>query len=147
MSARKKKARRCVCPLREKPGHVFNPLGRPLSELEIVELEQDELEAIYLCDGQDLDQEQAGKSMGISRGTVQRLLARGRRKTIEALVGQKALVIVGDVPNIRPTVVDLAAVSPGGSVPSSVSRSCGRSDIGACEGPKSCPWRREIDGN
>ena len=147
MSPRKKKARHCVCPLRDKVGHVFNPAGTPLRELEIVALEQDELEALYLCDGKDLDQEHAGERMGISRGTVQRLLARGRRKMIEALVGQKALVIVGDVPIMQPAAVDPAAFIPEGDAVVPGGGTCGRSDIGACEGPRSCPWRREIDGN
>ena len=147
MSPRKKKARHCVCPLMDNVGHVFNLAGRPLNELKIVALERDELEALYLCDGQDLDQERAGDRMGISRGTVQRLLARARRKMIDALVGQKALVIVGDVPGMQPTVVDHATVAREGVAAVPENGSCRRSDIGACTGPRSCPWRQEIDGN
>ena len=98
MSPRKKKHRNCICPLREKLGHVFKPAGTPLKELEVTVLEHDELEALYLCDSQDLSQEQAGERMGVSRGTVQRLLARGRRKVVEALVAQKALAVAGELP-------------------------------------------------
>lgn len=98
MSPRKKKHRNCVCPLREKLGHVFKPAGIPLKELEVVILDHDELEALYLCDGQDLNQEQAGEQMGVSRGTVQRLLSQGRKKVIDALVGEKALAVAGDLP-------------------------------------------------
>lgn len=98
MSPRKKKNRNCVCPLREKLGHVFKPAGTPLREMEVVILDHDELEAVFLCDGQDLNQERAGEMMGVSRGTVQRLLASGRKKVIDALVGQKALAISGDLP-------------------------------------------------
>jgi len=34
--------------------------------------------------------------MGVSRGTVQRLLTQGRKKVIGTLVGQKALVVARD---------------------------------------------------
>jgi predicted DNA-binding protein (UPF0251 family) len=34
--------------------------------------------------------------MGVSRGTVQRLLAQGRKKVVEAIVGGKALAIAGE---------------------------------------------------
>jgi uncharacterized protein len=64
--------------------------------MEIIHLAHDELEALYLCDGQNLNQERAGEKMGISRGTVQRLLASARLKVAEALVGQKALAISGN---------------------------------------------------
>jgi predicted DNA-binding protein (UPF0251 family) len=93
MSPRKKKHRNCICPLREKLGLVFKPAGTPLKEMAIIHLEHDELEAIFLCDGQDMNQERAGEMMGISRGTVQRLLTQGRKKVIDALVGQKALAV------------------------------------------------------
>ncbi|MGE5299798.1 MAG: DUF134 domain-containing protein, partial [Acidobacteriota bacterium] len=40
-----------------------------------------------------LTQEEAGEKMGISRGTVQRLLSEARRKTATALAECKALVL------------------------------------------------------
>lgn len=97
MSPRKKKQRNCVCPLRAKLGLVFKPAGTPLKELEVVVLEHDELEALFLCDGQDLNQARAGERMGVSRGTVQRLLTQARKKVVDSLVGQKALAIAGEV--------------------------------------------------
>lgn len=97
MTPRKKKQRNCVCPLREKLGLVFKPAGTPLKELEIVMLEHDELEAFFLCDGQDLNQERAGEMMGVSRGTVQRLLNQARKKVVDSLVGQKALAVAGEL--------------------------------------------------
>jgi predicted DNA-binding protein (UPF0251 family) len=111
MSPRKKKQRNCVCPLREKLGTVFKPAGTPLKDLEVVVLEHDELEALYLCDGLDLNQELAGEKMGVSRGTVQRLLSQGRKKVVDSLVGQKALAVAGDPPHSeRPlSTVDSAA--------------------------------------
>lgn len=92
MSPRPRKPRCCVCPARSPGLSVFKPAGIPLAELERIPLHQDELEALHLCDGEGLSQEQAGVRMGISRGTVQRLVASGRKKVIDAIVAGKALV-------------------------------------------------------
>jgi predicted DNA-binding protein (UPF0251 family) len=64
-----------------------------MTDLDTVELELGELEALRLCDLEGLDQEAAGARMGVSRGTVQRLLKRGRAKVIGCLVDTRALVI------------------------------------------------------
>jgi len=61
--------------------------------MEVIHLAQDELEALHLCDGEGMTQEEAGLCMEVSRGTVQRLLAEARCKVAKAIVGQKALVI------------------------------------------------------
>jgi predicted DNA-binding protein (UPF0251 family) len=74
---------------------VFKPRSVPMSELQTIELELAELEALRLCDLEDLTQEEAGLRMGVSRGTVQRLLSAARRKVAAALCGNAALVIVG----------------------------------------------------
>jgi len=66
--------------------------------MDIIRLAQDELETLYLCDGERKSQAEAGICMGVSRGTVQRLLASARSKVAQALVGQKALAITGNVP-------------------------------------------------
>ncbi len=89
MSPRNKKPRTCGCRL---AGKAFKPSGLPMTELERITLFEDELEALKLCDLDGLTQEEAGASMGISRGTVQRLLAGARKKTAEALSQGKALV-------------------------------------------------------
>jgi predicted DNA-binding protein (UPF0251 family) len=65
--------------------------------MKIIHLAHDELETLHLCDGEGKTQEEAGVCMGVSRGTVQRLLASARAKVAQALVGQKALAISGDV--------------------------------------------------
>lgn len=57
---------------------------------------RDELEALKLCDLEGLFQEQAGERMGVSRGTVQRLLASARQKTADALVSGSALIFEED---------------------------------------------------
>jgi predicted DNA-binding protein (UPF0251 family) len=64
-----------------------------MSQLDVVELELSELEAMRLCDYEGLDQTAAGQHMGVSRGTVQRLLARGRLKLLGALLHEQAVQI------------------------------------------------------
>ena len=71
--------------------NLYKPSGIPLSQMEIIELGLDELEAMRLCDFDGMQQEEAADAMGISRGTIQRLLESGRRKTLDALVSGKAL--------------------------------------------------------
>lgn len=93
MSPRPKKDRRCLCCHRDGFVEVYKPAGIPLSELQQVPVGQDELEVLSLCDVQGLTQQEAGDSMGVSRGTVQRLLAGARRKVADALLEGKALVV------------------------------------------------------
>lgn len=95
MSPRMKKPRNCNCPFRGNAEEVYKPAGTPLRDLEQVSIGHDEMEAMYLCDGDGLTQEEAGARMGVSRGTVQRLLTRARKKTIEAIVLGKALAVEG----------------------------------------------------
>lgn len=66
-----------------------------MKELQKIELDHDELEALHLCDGIGLTQQQAGEKMGVSRGTVQRLVVSGRKKLIDAIAGSKALIVQG----------------------------------------------------
>jgi len=62
-----------------------------MSQMDLLELGLDELEAMRLTDLDGLQQEEAAEAMGISRGTIQRLLESGRKKTLDALVNGKAL--------------------------------------------------------
>jgi predicted DNA-binding protein (UPF0251 family) len=64
-----------------------------MTELEMVRLELSELEAMRLCDLEGLDQSGAGRRMGVSRGTIQRLLQSGRAKLLGSLLRNSALVI------------------------------------------------------
>jgi len=73
----------------------FKPRGVPFVELCEVVLLLDELEALRLVDFEELSQEQAGDRMGVSRGTIGRLLERGRRTVVDALLHGKALRIEG----------------------------------------------------
>ncbi|MCI5137775.1 MAG: DUF134 domain-containing protein [Candidatus Electrothrix sp. AR1] len=89
MSPRLKKKRCCegdFC------GQAFKPVGLPLRKLDQIMLYRDELEAFKLCDFEGLTQEQAGERMGVSRGTIQRLLTGARKKVAQALVTGAALV-------------------------------------------------------
>ena len=87
---RPKKHRHC----RDYDGdRIFKPRSIPMSRLETITLELDELEAMRLCDHDGLDQTEAGSRMGISRGTVQRLLRSGRSKVLGALLNNAALII------------------------------------------------------
>ena len=74
---------------------VFKPRSVPMPELQLFPLGEDELEALRLCDLEGLDQSGAGERMGVSRGTVQRLLKAGRTTVTRALVDGGALVIGG----------------------------------------------------
>ena len=77
-------------------GQIFKPNGVPLRQLQQIQLHHDELEALRLCDFEGLFQEQAGEKMGVSRGTVQRLVTSARRKTAEALVSGAALIFMAE---------------------------------------------------
>jgi len=71
--------------------NLFKPSGIPLSQLRIIELGLDELEAMRLCDLEGYQQEQAAQQMGVSRGTIQRLLQSGRRKLLTSITEGQAL--------------------------------------------------------
>ena len=95
---RPRKPRICLCPHRAGYSALFKPAGTPLKDLGVIQLAHDELETLHLCDGEGKTQEEAGTCMGVSRGTVQRLLTNARCKVAQALVGQKALAISGNTP-------------------------------------------------
>ncbi len=65
------------------------PQGNP----EPVYIEPAELEALRLVDLEDLSQEEAGKRMGVSRGTVWRLIQSARKKTAQALTEGRPILI------------------------------------------------------
>ncbi len=89
MSPRCKKPRNCHCKFR---GKAFKPMGTPMSEIKQIPLSREELEALKLCDADDLTQEDAGSRMGVSRGTVQRILSGARKKVAQAISQGAAIV-------------------------------------------------------
>ena len=72
----------------------FKPRAVPLSMLEEVDLDIDELEALRLCDLNNLEQTEAAKKMKISQSTLQRILTSARKKVAEALIEGKAIKIL-----------------------------------------------------
>ncbi len=77
------------------PPIVFAPIdsnGRPLGG-EPIQLMPDELEALRLVYFLGLNQEEAAKRMGISRGTLWRVLSSGRKKLITAIIEMRPLVV------------------------------------------------------
>ena len=70
----------------------FNPLGSQ-GNPEPIYVEPAELEAFRLVDLEGLSQEEAGERMGVSRGTVWRLLQNARKKTAQALTEGRLLLL------------------------------------------------------
>jgi len=89
LSPRYKKPRFCGCQLK---GKAFKPTGISMIDVEKIILYDDEIEALKLCDLDGFSQNEAGKRMGISRGTIQRLLSNAREKLAMALSQCKAIV-------------------------------------------------------
>jgi predicted DNA-binding protein (UPF0251 family) len=71
----------------------YKPVGIPLRELEEIHLESDEIEALKLCDLDELDQAAAAQRMNISQPTVNRILQSARKKIADALINGKAIRI------------------------------------------------------
>lgn len=71
--------------------HQFTP--SPHSGKPSISIDPTELEALRLVDMIGLSQEEAGEKMGVSRGTVWRLLQSARTKISQALIEARTLVI------------------------------------------------------
>jgi len=65
------------------PIDSFSP--NPPRNIEAVFIEMAELKAFRLVDMEGLSQEEAGQRMGVSRGTIWRLVQSARKKTAQAL--------------------------------------------------------------
>ena len=76
-----------------------SPQGNP----EPVYIEPAELEALRLVDLEGLSQEEAGERMGISRGTVWRLIQSARKKTSQALTEGRQIRIAPSVSEDNPS--------------------------------------------
>ncbi len=67
--------------------------GEVLAEKEPIEILPDELEAMRLVYLDGLTQDEAAKRMGISRGTLWRALASGRRKLVQAMIELRPIIL------------------------------------------------------
>ncbi len=78
---------------------VFVPMKTlPQTPADAVVIAPDELEALRLVYLENYSQSEAANKMGISRGTLWRLLNEGRRKIVKALVEVKPIVISPSYP-------------------------------------------------
>lgn len=64
-----------------------------MRDIDSTVLTLDQFEALRLCDHENLDQEAAGARMGVSRGTIQRLLYSARSAIVEAILNNNAIIV------------------------------------------------------
>lgn len=71
----------------------FKPAGIPIKELQEIDINLEEFEAIRLIDFEKMPQEQASKKMQISQPTLSRSLTNARNKIADAIINGKAIKI------------------------------------------------------
>jgi predicted DNA-binding protein (UPF0251 family) len=77
----------------EKPLSLHHFTPSPHGGKAPISIEPPELEALRLVDMMGFSQEAAGEKMGVSRGTVWRLLQSARAKTVQALIEARSLIM------------------------------------------------------
>jgi len=75
------------------PSKVERFIPEPRITASSITIEPAEVEALRLVDLEGLSQEQAGIKMGVSRGTIWRLLQNARRKVAQALTEGRQLTV------------------------------------------------------
>ena len=75
------------------PSKVERFIPEPKTTANSIPIEHAEVEALRLVDLEGLSQEQAGTKMGVSRGTIWRLLQSARRKVAQALTEGRPLTV------------------------------------------------------
>ena len=80
---------------REFENYFFKPRGIPLTELEIIQLGHEELEAIRLIDVEHMNQQDAAVKMNVSRATMQRIINGAREKVGRTLIRGLGMEIAG----------------------------------------------------
>lgn len=97
----------------------FKPQGIPMTELDEVTLSYEGHEALRFADLEGMNQEEAARSMGVSRHTFGRILAEARRAVAEAVIRGMALRIQGGVYEVagchRETAVRRVVCERGGA--------------------------------
>jgi len=96
--ARPKKKRTVRC---NPSAYYFKPNGIPMSDLEEIILEDDEIEAIRLADLQGLFHEDAAIKMKVSRATFGRVLHSARNKIADSILNGKAIKLSDSLKEIR----------------------------------------------
>ena len=114
--ARPMKCRKVSCDV---SAVYFKPQGIPMTELEEIELELDEVEALRLADLEDLYQADAALRMGVSRQTFGNIVARAHKKVATALLQGKALRIATASAGVER--LDATAENPNESVSDPIS--------------------------
>jgi len=79
----------------------FKPAGIPVSQLTTIHMNLDEFEALRLVDYEGLSQIEASEEMHVSRATLQRLLAKARKKTVDAVLHNHILEVNNEITNIK----------------------------------------------
>jgi predicted DNA-binding protein (UPF0251 family) len=74
---------------------TIKPQGIPMSDLEVIEVPLEGLEALRLADIEGLYQEEAARRMGVSRATFARVLTQARRAVAEGILTEKAIAFTG----------------------------------------------------
>ncbi|MEB3759312.1 MAG: DUF134 domain-containing protein [Desulfurococcales archaeon] len=72
----------------------------PPMEKEPIVLAPDEFMALWLVYYEGLTQDEAAEKLGVSRGTLWRLLDSGRRKLVGALISGRPFIISGSMPTL-----------------------------------------------
>ena len=73
--------------------NFFKPQAVPISKLEIITLEIDEVEAIRLTEYEKMPLREASEQMQISKSTLHRILEQAQFKVADALINGKAIKI------------------------------------------------------
>lgn len=88
-----------------KPVTISNPVKveklvpEPITNANAILIEPAEVEALRLVDLEGLSQEEAGKEMGVSRGTVWRLLQSARKNVAKALTEGRPIIVTNAIKN------------------------------------------------
>jgi len=116
---------------------LFKPAGVPARDLDQLQLQVDELEALRLVDREGLSHEDAAAVMGVSRQTVGRVLEAARAKVAEALLDGKAILIGGGAYKVAPEtlvcrVCGFRWAGSAGAAGDGVCPRCGSSEVAPC---------------
>jgi predicted DNA-binding protein (UPF0251 family) len=79
------------------PSKVEKLVPEPRTSASFILIEPAEVEALRLVDLEGLSQEEAGKAMGVSRGTIWRLIQSARRKVARAFTEGRPLAITNAI--------------------------------------------------